>query len=232
MKKFIPILSLVFVCSYIIVAKADILYLKNGRKIEGLIKSDNGQSVELDIGEGTIILHKGEIADIQRSNDKESAKIRQEWKEQKRAVKKIKPEKKKKEEAKPKDVGFSHSDKGMVVEVVLNNSVQASLILDTGSTLVVLSKNVSDRLGLDLRRISQEGELILADGNKAQAKYLILKNVTTHGVEAKNVEAAILIDESKDMHFGDGVLGMSFLKRFNFKVDQKNNKLILEKIPE
>ncbi|MBU0709468.1 MAG: hypothetical protein KJ793_02020, partial [Candidatus Omnitrophica bacterium] len=67
MKKFIPILSLVLVCSYIIVAKADTLYLKNGRKIEGLIKSDNGQSVELDIGEGTIILHKGEIADIQRS---------------------------------------------------------------------------------------------------------------------------------------------------------------------
>ncbi|MFH1414437.1 MAG: retropepsin-like aspartic protease [Candidatus Omnitrophota bacterium] len=231
MKKFIPILSLVLLCFYIVTAKADILYLENGRKIEGLIKSENEQSVELDIGEGTIRLQKSEIADIQRSDVNQSARIRQQWREEKKAVKKIKPQEKKEEQVKPKDVGFSHSDKGMVVDVVLNNSVQAFLILDTGSSLVVLSKNVSDRLGLDLRRIRPEGELILADGKKARAKYLVLKTVTTHGVEAKNVEAAILIDDSPDINFGDGLLGMSFLKRFNFKVDQKNKRLILEKIP-
>ena len=50
------------------------------------------------------------------------------------------------------------------------------------------------------------------------------------GVVAKKVEAAVLLDDTGGLGFGDGLLGMSFLKKFNFKVDQREKKLTLEKL--
>jgi len=50
------------------------------------------------------------------------------------------------------------------------------------------------------------------------------------GVVARKVDCAVLLDDTGDLGFGDGLLGMSFLKRFNFTVDQKQKKLTLEKL--
>ena len=49
-------------------------------------------------------------------------------------------------------------------------------------------------------------------------------------VEAKEVVAAIIPVSTGDSAMKDGLLGMSFLKYFNFTVDRKNNKLILDKL--
>ena len=42
--------------------------------------------------------------------------------------------------------------------------------------------------------------------------------------------AAILIEEEQGMGFKDGLLGMTFLNKFNLKIDLKNMKVVLEKI--
>ncbi|MFH1398429.1 MAG: hypothetical protein ABIH27_07770 [Candidatus Omnitrophota bacterium] len=54
--------------------------------------------------------------------------------------------------------------------------------------------------------------------------------MTVQGVEAKEVDAAVLLDEVAGIKFKDGLLGMSFLKKFNFKIDQANNRVILERL--
>lgn len=44
------------------------------------------------------------------------------------------------------------------------------------------------------------------------------------------MDAAILLDDVAGINFKDGLLGMSFLKNFNFKIDQSNNRITLEKL--
>ena len=59
---------------------------------------------------------------------------------------------------------------------------------------------------------------------------VILGSVGVQDSEVENIEAAILPEEDSASIPEDGLLGMSFLKKFNFKIDQKNDKLILEKL--
>ena len=70
----------------------------------------------------------------------------------------------------------------------------------------------------------------MADGKQINAKQIVLDSIKVENVEAQGVEAAIILDEISDAGLQDGLLGMSFLKKFNFKVDQRNKKLILEKL--
>ncbi len=95
---------------------------------------------------------------------------------------------------------------------------------------MVLTHAMAQKIDLDIdERIGKDIEMVLADGRKAKAKYMLLDTVSAQGVEAKNVAAAVLPSDVADAKFKDGLLGMSFLKNFVFKVDQKNNKLVLEK---
>ena len=118
----------------------------------------------------------------------------------------------------------------IIVNVVLNRSVSASLLLDTGASVIVLSKEIGKKLGVDTTHKIGVAQLQLADGRKINAAYVILGSVNIQDIEVQNVDAAVLLDDTGGMGFKDGVLGMSFLKRFNFRVDQKNKKLILERL--
>ena len=101
--------------------------------------------------------------------------------------------------------------------------------MDTGASIMMLRKDVAKKLGLDLDTAKFDMQVQLADGRKVNAKYVVLESVKVQNSEALNVDAAVLLDEA-DISFGEGLLGMSFLSRFNFKVDQKEKKLILEKL--
>ncbi len=70
----------------------------------------------------------------------------------------------------------------------------------------------------------------IADGSKINSKLITVKIMKVEGVEVQNVEAAVMPAIFSMGDTKDGVLGMSFLKRFNFKVDNKIGKLVLEKL--
>jgi clan AA aspartic protease (TIGR02281 family) len=95
---------------------------------------------------------------------------------------------------------------------------------------VLLSREIGRQLGLGAKRYKQNVELQLADGRKIKADYVVLESLSVQGVEASDVAAAILSEDIGDISYKDGLLGMSFLKNFSFKIDQKNSKLILEKM--
>jgi clan AA aspartic protease (TIGR02281 family) len=94
---------------------------------------------------------------------------------------------------------------------------------------VVLRNDIAKKAGVDTGSDKNTIKLYLADGRKIYAGYARLKSISVQGVEVENVEAAILPDGAIDSNVKDGLLGMSFLGKCNFKIDSKNKKLIIEK---
>jgi clan AA aspartic protease (TIGR02281 family) len=227
---FYSILILAYFFIFISEAGADIVYLKNGRNIEGIIKSEDENGIKLNIGFGTVSFRKDEIERIERSSPEESDILRKQWE-----IRKLETEEKLKKERltkerEPKRLDILQELGHIIVNATLNKKTAVQLLLDTGASVIVLSYNIGKRLGIDSYAGGNIVQLQMGDGRIINAKYILLESVNVQGVEADNVGAAVLLEDTPDMAFKDGVLGMSFLNRFNFKIDQSKKQLILEKL--
>lgn len=124
------------------------------------------------------------------------------------------------------NIPIKKKEGAVMVDVVLNSSIYASFVVDTGATTVLLSNEVADRL-----RVKKDESFhffaILANGEKVKAYPVVLESIKVGGVEVKNVPASVL--EKSLPISGDGLLGMSFLNHFMVRIDGKTNTLILEK---
>ena len=209
--------------------QADTVYLKNGRNIEGFILEENPESIKMDVGFGKVGLKRSEIENISLSDEKDSGRLRDKWSRQKAVSQEREKEQKIKAEFAPKYVTIIDERGQVVVEALLNKKVKASLFLDTGASLMVIKESVAKQLGLDAAALKEDMKLKFADGRESVAKHAVLSSVSVQGVEAQNVDVAILSADIQDPALKDGLLGMTYLKNFSFKVDQKNKKLILEK---
>jgi len=228
---FLSLLFLVFLFIPAVELSADTLYLKNGRAIEGIVKNEAANTVDLEVCSGVVQFTQSEIERIEKSAPEESQAFLKECQEQARESQaSLLKQEAEKERRKEGQVEFSGEGQSIALEVTLNKKVKAQLVLDTGASLVMLRKNIAKELGLDLNKIEPDMDMQLADGRRVKAKHVILDNVKVEDVEAKDVQAAILLDDSGAADFKDGLLGRSFLERFNFKVDYKNKKLTLEKL--
>lgn len=225
------ILIPLFLFGFILSASADILYFKNGRSIDGLIKDEDSESVNLEVAFGTVKFSKAQIERIKRSSDVEAAAIRQRWAVKKAEARERAQKIQAAKEREPKQVSMEKESGHLVVEATLNNKVKAALLLDTGSSFVVLSDKIARELAIDSGgKEAQTVQMMLADGRKVEAKLVILDSVRVQDAEVEKVGAVILPEKESESISKDGLLGMSFLKNFNFKIDQKDNKLILEKL--
>ena len=211
-------------------AYADTLRLKNGRSIEGIIKKEDTESIQLEISAGTVSFLKSEIADIIRSSGGEAEFMRNRWISNKAELDSKLARQRMEEESTPRKASFSHDAKGMSIGVKLNNKVETTMVLDTGASLVLLTRDTAKKLGINLERLKPNMRVQVADGRSIEAARITLDSVIVENSEAKNVEASVLMDGKGDFGFGDGLLGMSFLKNFSFKIDLKEKKLILEKL--
>ena len=107
--------------------------------------------------------------------------------------------------------------------------MKATLVLDTGASIVVLTKRMGEELGLDLTDTKNSlATLQLAGDHRVTAKMVMLKSVRINDIEVKNVLAGVLLDDAS-IGLKDGLLGMTFLNQFNLKIDLKNMKMALEK---
>ena len=212
-------------------ANADTLYLKNGRSIEGLIKREDADNVDLEISFGSMKFSQTQIERIERSSPKQAELIRKEWDEEKIKVQERAKEAEERREHEPKQVSVDKISGHVMVVTTLNKKVKANLVLDTGASLMLLSNKIATDLGLGINGNTGTAiELIAADGRKLKAKMVILDSVSVQDSEVQKIEAAVLSAKDNDAINGDGLLGMSFLKNFNFKIDQKYGKLTLEKL--
>ena len=133
-------------------------------------------------------------------------------------------------EANAKIVRASSDKKGhLLVDAVLNGDVRVSLIIDTGCPLVLLTAKVARKLGVDLGNIHNGREVVVLDG-KHKVRSVLLKSVKLGDMEEKNVLAEVLLEDSAEIkqQLKDGLLGMSFLKKFDVTLDQKKMRLIFK----
>lgn len=208
---------------------ADTLYLKNGRSMDGLVKSEANDSIELEVNGGVVTFDKSQVERIERSGQNEVAFIRQKWEKEKIENQKKWLQQEMDKEYEPKNVEFAHDEQGMVLPVKLNNKVDTRMVLDTGATMMMLSKSKAEELGIKFDNVEPDMEMTVADGRKIKAKHIVIESVKVQNSEAYNVDASVLLEKGNGLDFGDGLLGMSFLKNFNFKIDYSNRKLVLEK---
>lgn len=198
---------------------ADTIYLKNGRKIEGIIIAETESSYSVHVGYGIMGFAKGQIERVELSNSQQSKSLQDKWDRQRQ------------ESAEYNDIPFTQEGGQMVVEALLNQGVSVNLILDTGASMVVISNRVAQKLGIDTSALKTDLKMLLADGKVGTAKHAILDKVSVNGIEAADVDVAIMGPEiAMPSAAKDGLLGMTFLKNFNFKIDQANKRLVLEKL--
>ena len=125
------------------------------------------------------------------------------------------------------DIKLNKKDGIILSPVTINGTYTGKFIVDTGASMVTLSTKFADKLGLPYQK--WETRLLYTANGSTNAKIGTLDSVSLQGLSAKNVEVAV-IENTKD-DGTDGLLGLSFLTRFNMKMDGKRGYLRLDSNP-
>ena len=113
-----------------------------------------------------------------------------------------------------------------LIETVLNGRVKARLMLDTGASLITLTEEIGNKLGISPYSNSAELPFNTA-GGEDWMPLVALEMVAVGSAETRLVEASI----NSHIKEIDGLLGMSFLGDFRFEID-RTNKLLTLKSPQ
>jgi len=111
-----------------------------------------------------------------------------------------------------KDIPAVRVGSHLLLDVLVDGKTKVRLMLDTGASVITLHEKIADQLGIP-PDVGQAMNVQLADGRKIPARLVVLKKVSVGDFAAENVEAAILKHPPDSL--SDGLLGMSFLRRFS-----------------
>ncbi len=108
-------------------------------------------------------------------------------------------------------------------DVVINEKVRTKLVLDSGATSVVISKDVATRAKVDLAS-APDKEFDSVTGT-AIAKEVTLTSIRVGDAKISNVRA--LVHDMPSQNGEAGLLGMTFLSHFKFTLDAEHSTLWL-----
>ncbi len=112
----------------------------------------------------------------------------------------------------------------IIVEALLNRQVSVPLMLDTGATFTVLTRQTAHDLGITrLARLPKHS--FLTPGGPIQSPVTTLKSIRVGTAEAQNVAVAI----DTEGYLPLGLLGMTFMRHFKVTVDQAQGHVKFER---
>lgn len=131
--------------------------------------------------------------------------------------------------AKIQHAEIPHQNKGrhFVVQARINDRAEGAFLVDTGATTVLVSAAFAARAGLPT---GEPAKVSLADGSVITVRRTLLQSIRVGEVRAENVEAAVA--PAPPGEGLDGLLGMSFLGRFDLSIDPASNRLIFRTLAE
>jgi clan AA aspartic protease (TIGR02281 family) len=112
----------------------------------------------------------------------------------------------------------------IIVEALLNRQVSVPLMLDTGASYTVLTRQTASDLGItSLARLPTHS--FLTPGGPISSPVTTLKSIRVGTAEAQNVAVAI----DAEGHLPLGLLGMTFMRHFKVTVDQAQGQVKFER---
>ena len=122
-------------------------------------------------------------------------------------------------------VGLTKKGNSLLVDTLINRKLKTKLILDTGCTDTQISEEIARSLGI---KTSESNSVLcqLADGRSVSGREINIKELKVGTVRVYNVKAIVL---GSDKLGSGGLLGMSFLNNFIFRIDPEKGELILQR---
>ena len=113
----------------------------------------------------------------------------------------------------------------VVVDVTLNDQFAVPMIVDSGASFVVIPHKLAEKLGLELREdLLTSAEL--ADGSVSEGYLVQLSSVSVGGSVARYIVGMVMKPTDKAMD--EGLLGMTYLRNFNWHIDSVSGQLVIE----
>jgi len=112
----------------------------------------------------------------------------------------------------------------LYVEATLNGKNTISMVLDSGASLVCLPHKVAAAVGVNTKDSDEKILLQIANGETIKGTAVIIPTMRVGKFTIRNVEAVIIGPEAPNT---PTLLGMSFLRHFQFKIDPAANELKL-----
>ena len=183
-----------------ILASADQIYFNSGRKMDARVVSEDENHLELALpAGGTMTIDKSDVKRVQKSDPSEI------------------------------NVNFVSGQNSMLTDVMINGATKATMLIDTGASICLLSKKMGEKLKINTSDPHYQIKVQVADGSSVPAFYTKLHILKLQHIEAHDVEAAVLLqDLPEKVSFEDGLLGMSFLGRYKTHIDYSAKKFIIE----
>ncbi|MBU2496750.1 MAG: retroviral-like aspartic protease family protein [Nanoarchaeota archaeon] len=122
---------------------------------------------------------------------------------------------------------FNSEDPVIVLYVELEGKIKVrpKMALDTGATYTMIPWEIAEALGLKPELSKEKVDIITASGVE-KAPLVILTSVSVLGKRVSNVKA--VIHDLPPKSYVDGLLGLSFLKKFNINLNFKEGVLEIE----
>jgi len=125
----------------------------------------------------------------------------------------------------PQSIALSRQGEHFIVQALINESFNVSLMLDTGASISLLSERAFDELNQYSTVAYLKDITLNTAGGQITAS---LYQAAEFSIADYRVNDFIFAVSPFASEGNDGLLGMNFLSVFDFHIDQKNNRLILK----